>query len=89
MRTTRFAVTVSGSATEQNIRLVFRLVGAREANDDYDCGAEFTGYATDRPRLADSLALVMGRDGITIPRVNPRIPPLSKLEQTGGPPTAG
>jgi hypothetical protein len=33
----------------------FKLVGTRERNDDYDCGAKFTGYATDSTYEADSL----------------------------------
>ncbi|MGH3105155.1 MAG: calcium-binding protein [Gaiellaceae bacterium] len=82
MSTTPFQVVVSGSATAQSIRLKFRLVGARESNDDYDCGANFTGFATDSPRLADSLELVQG-DGITVSRANPRIPLLRKLEEIG------
>ena len=83
MSTTPFQVDVSGSATDESIKLRFRLVGAKETNDDYDCGANFTGYASDSPRLADSLELVQG-DGITVSRVNPSIPPLTKLEVVGG-----
>ena len=32
-----------------------RLVGTRERNDDYDCGAHFTGFATDSTYEAQSL----------------------------------
>jgi Ca2+-binding RTX toxin-like protein len=82
MTATPFRVTVSGSATAQNIRLRFALVGARETNEDHYCGANFTGYASDSTRLADSLELVQG-DGITVSRSSPSIPPLTKREELG------
>lgn len=78
-----FGVLVTGRATETRITLKFQLTGASESNEDYDCGANFTGYATDSPRLAESLELVMGRGGVTIPRDNPSIPPESVLEVIG------
>jgi Ca2+-binding RTX toxin-like protein len=84
--TTPFNAIVSGSATQTQIRLTFRLVGARETNADYDCGAGYTGYATDSTYLADSLEKVQEAQPngeITISRANPRIPPLRKLEETG------
>jgi hypothetical protein len=83
MRTTRFTARVTGRATEETIRIRFALEGAREANDDYDCGARFTGYASDAPRLADSLELVQPAGGIETARARPSIPPLSRLEVTG------
>ena len=79
-----FGVVVSGAATEQKITLRFQLTDAHESNEDHDCGANFTGYATDKPRLAESLEHVLGRNGITIPRADPSIPPLTSLEETGG-----
>ncbi len=78
-----FAVVISGTATEQSIKLRFELVGAKEANADYDCGSKFTGYATDDSRLARGLKLAQG-DGITVSRTNPSIPRLSKVELIGG-----
>lgn len=84
--TTPFTVDVSGSATATQIRLRFRLQGARERNADYDCGAGYTGYATDSAYLADSLEKVQDAQPggvITISRSAPRIPPLRKLEETG------
>jgi Ca2+-binding RTX toxin-like protein len=83
MRTTRFTVRVTGRATDTSIHLRFALEGASEANDDYDCGARFTGFATDAPRLADSLELVQPPDGIETSRANPSIAPLSRLEVIG------
>ena len=84
--TTPFDVVVSGSATQTQIRLTFRLVGARERNADYDCGAGYTGYATDSTYLSDSLEKVQDAQPngvITISRANPRIAPLRKVEETG------
>jgi Ca2+-binding RTX toxin-like protein len=78
-----FGVVVTGRATETRITLKFALTDAHESNEDHDCGANFTGYATDSPRLAESLELVMGRGGVTIPRDDPAIPPESVLEVLG------
>lgn len=81
-----FTVAVTGSATASQIKLRFRLVGAREQNADYDCGAGYTGYATDSTYLAESLEKVQDAQPggmITLSRANPRIPALRKLEETG------
>jgi Ca2+-binding RTX toxin-like protein len=82
MRTTDFKVAVSGSATGTSMRLRFRLVGAREMNDDHPCGAGYTGFAANNTHLADSLELVQ-EGGLAVPRANPKIPRLRKRVETG------
>jgi hypothetical protein len=83
IQTEGFGVRVTGAATDAVIRLRFALVGSRERNDDHPCGANFTGFASDGSRLADSLELAQPADGIVIDRAAPRIAPLSKLEVVG------
>jgi hypothetical protein len=83
MRTTRYQVRVIGRASQDSARIRFVLDGARESNGDHYCGANFTGYASDAPRLADSLELVQPADGIEISLTEPQIPPFSRLEVVG------
>jgi hypothetical protein len=83
MRTTPFSVRVIGRAANGLVTLFFGMEGAREANDDYDCGSEFTGYASDAERLAESLVWVQGTPGIKISQDNPSIPPLREVEVVG------
>lgn len=83
MRTTRFRVQVTGHASGGSARIRFALDGARESNRDHYCGANFTGFATDATRLADSLELAQPADGIEIALTEPRIPSFSKLEVVG------
>lgn len=83
MSTKPYRVRVTGRAADGKARIRFALEGARESNPDHDCGADFTGYASDSPRLADSLELVQPPDGIEISVENPSISPLRKLEVIG------
>jgi hypothetical protein len=83
MQTQAFRVRVTGHAAGGSARIRFALEGSRESNDDHYCGANFTGFASDGTRLADSLELVQPAEGIEISLENPSIPPLSKLEVIG------
>jgi Ca2+-binding RTX toxin-like protein len=83
MRTQAFQVRVTGQASGGTARIRFALEGSREWNDDHPCGANFTGFASDGTRLADSLELVQPPQGIEISLENPSIQPLSKLEVIG------
>jgi hypothetical protein len=83
MRTQAFRVRVTGHAAGGTARIRFALEGSREWNDDHYCGANFTGFASDGTRLADSLQLVQPSEGIEISVENPSIQPLSKLEVIG------
>jgi Ca2+-binding RTX toxin-like protein len=77
-----FDVDVSGRANNGRVRLRFHL-NAREHNDDYDCGANYTGFATNSTYVRDSLDLVSGDEGIVVDQTDPSIRPLRKLERTG------
>ena len=83
MFTQPFTVRVTGRATGETIALRFALVGSREWNNDHPCGANFTGFASDGTRLADSLELVQPPEGIPLSRTQLRIPPLRRLEVIG------
>jgi Ca2+-binding RTX toxin-like protein len=54
-----FSVRVWGWATEGHMYVGFDLLGAEETNDNYDCGAKFTGRATTSRFLPDSLEAVL------------------------------
>jgi Ca2+-binding RTX toxin-like protein len=82
VHTTNFAVQVSGHASGASAQLRFELVGARETNAEYNCGANYKGFATDSTYAANSLDLVQA-NGITVDRLYPRIAPLRKLEELG------
>lgn len=83
MKTTRYAVRITGRATESQMQIRFALEGAREANAETLCGANYYGFATDDTRLANSLELIQPPEGIETSRANPTIAPLSKLEVIG------
>jgi Ca2+-binding RTX toxin-like protein len=77
-----FSVTVSGRAAAGTLHLLFALPDAHETNADYDCGAGYSGYATDSTFLAGSLELVQA-GGLTVSQTDPRIPLQSTLEDLG------
>jgi Ca2+-binding RTX toxin-like protein len=83
MTTTEFGVRIYGRLRDGTVRLWFGLQGAREANEETYCGADFTGFASDATRMADSLEWIQGTDGITFPLAQPRISPLREVERTG------
>jgi hypothetical protein len=83
MTTRGFTVRVTGQATADTITLRFALEGSGESNDDHPCGADFTGFASDSTRLADSLELVQQPEGIRTPRALPNIRSLRRVEQLG------
>jgi Ca2+-binding RTX toxin-like protein len=56
--TTNFTVSVSGRVDNGKLRIRFALADAQERNDDYDCGAGFTGFATTSTYLPESLVAV-------------------------------
>jgi hypothetical protein len=78
-----FGVEVSGESAGSTLRLRFALQGARESNEDFDCGAGYTGFATESSHLADSLDLVQPPDGIAVDERRPAIAPLRVQENTG------
>jgi len=83
MSTQPFRVRVTGHAANGTARIKFALEGSREWNVDHYCGANFTGFASDGTRLADSLQLVQPAEGLGISLSGPSIQPLRKLEVIG------
>ena len=55
-----FEVDVSGHAAGDRATVSLSIPEATETNADYDCGADYTGYATTSHDMADSLAIVGG-----------------------------
>ena len=53
-----FRVAVTGWTVGPKMYLYFELPGSEERNENYDCGAKFTGFATTSTYLADSLLAV-------------------------------
>ena len=83
MTTTEFAVKVTGQAAAGKLTVRFELDGAREANEETFCGANFYGYASDDTRLARSLELVQPPEGIVVDQADPAIAPLVKTVPEG------
>jgi Ca2+-binding RTX toxin-like protein len=83
MTTTEFAVDVTGHAADGKMHVRFELDGAREANEETFCGANFYGFASDDTRLARSLELVQPPDGLVIDQADPGIAPLTKTVPEG------
>ena len=83
MSTQSFTVRVTGRAENGRARIRFALVGSREWNEDHPCGANFTGFASDGTRLADSLELVQPAEGLDVDLRSSSTVPLRKLEVVG------
>lgn len=83
MTTTEFAVEIRGQANNGQMNLRFTLDGAREANEEMYCGADFTGFASDDTRMARSLELVQPPDGLVLDQADPSIAPLVKTVPEG------
>ncbi len=60
--TTPFAVDVSGHRSGHEILLTLAIPDATESNEDYDCGANYTGFATTSHYMAESLEVVGGQE---------------------------
>jgi Ca2+-binding RTX toxin-like protein len=83
MRTTQFRVRITGTAADGKMTVRFELDGAREANDEMYCGANFSGFASDDARMARSLELVQPPGGIVIDQAQPSIAPMVKTVPEG------
>jgi Ca2+-binding RTX toxin-like protein len=85
MTTTEFAVRITGIAAQGRMTVRFELEGAREANEETYCGANFYGFASDDTRMARSLELVQPPEGLVIDQADPTIAPLRKTVPEGDP----
>jgi hypothetical protein len=55
-----FKVDVSGQATRDQAAVSLSMPGATETNENFDCGADYTGEATTTHAISDSLTVVGG-----------------------------
>lgn len=76
-----FPVVVGGFVSGSTAHLSLAIPDATETNQDYDCGADFTGYATTSHFMAESLDAVGGND-LTFGRSHPVIPTRTKEQDT-------
>jgi hypothetical protein len=83
MTTTEFAAHITGRAADGKMTIRLELDGAREANEETFCGANFYGFASDDTRMARSLELVQPPEGIVIDQADPSISPLIKSVPEG------
>lgn len=85
LTTTDYGVKITGTATNGDIRVLFTLDGAKEHNADYDCGAKFTGFATDSTFLDESLQTVEDAAGsyVAVNQAHPAPRHLSFHSDTG------
>lgn len=76
-----FPVVVTGHASATRATLSLAIPEATETNEDYNCGAGFTGYATTSHYMAESLALV-GGDHLDVSLTQPTSQTLTKTVNT-------
>ncbi len=79
----RFPVVVTGHASGSSATLSLAIPAATETNKSYDCGADFSGFATTSHYMTDSLMLV-GGDHLHISLTQPTARTLSKTVKSGG-----
>ncbi|HEY7149956.1 MAG TPA: hypothetical protein VH420_10980 [Gaiellaceae bacterium] len=72
-----FDFVVRGHATSKDVTLSLAIPKAAEEGDDYDCGADFTGFASTSHYMAQSLDGV-GGGALSFSRSSPHIPTLTK-----------
>jgi Ca2+-binding RTX toxin-like protein len=76
IRGNTFKVQVSGSATSSKVTLRLAIPAASEVGDDYDCGADFTGFASTTHYMAQSLQDA-GGGSLSFSRSHPSVPTLT------------
>jgi len=84
--TTNGTVDASGWVLGGVMYIRFKLVGTHEHNDDYNCGANFTGFATDSTYEADSLQEAQDAQpgGLIVTNAdNPTVGTLESTQNTG------
>jgi len=78
-----FKVDVGGRVSGSSGILTLSISDATETNDDYDCGADFKGFATTSHYMADSLSLV-GGNTLAVSSTHPTARTLTKTVASGG-----
>jgi hypothetical protein len=77
-----FSVEVSGHADGDVAHISLSMPDATETNADYNCGADYSGYATTSHIMSSSLSLV-GGDDLTVPLAAPSSFTAQKQTQSG------
>ncbi|MGP8204691.1 MAG: hypothetical protein ACLQVK_01320 [Acidimicrobiales bacterium] len=77
-----FSVEVSGEADGPVAHLSLTIPSATETNADYNCGADYSGYATTSHIMSSSLSLV-GGDDLTVPLTTPSSFTVQKQTHSG------
>jgi hypothetical protein len=78
-----FSVDVSGHASGDEAHVSLSIPDASETNADYDCGADYSGYATTTHIMSDSLSLV-GGDDLSLSLAAPSSSTVQKQTTSGG-----
>ncbi len=79
-----FKVVVSGYASHGRVLLKLAIPDATETNEDYDCGANYSGFATTTHAMSESLELVLGK-GLSLSKAGPTSPSITKTVESGDP----
>jgi len=79
-----FKVDVSGHRSGHELLLDLAIPGASESNEAYNCGANYTGFATTSHYMSESLEVV-GGNKLHISSIAPTSRTLEKTEETGDP----
>ncbi len=77
-----FKVLVSGVASHGRVLLKLSIPDATETNENYDCGANYAGYATTTHAMSESLELVIG-SGLSLSKSGPTSPSITKTVESG------
>ncbi|MGA2452436.1 MAG: hypothetical protein ABSG93_02865 [Solirubrobacteraceae bacterium] len=77
-----FSVEVSGQRSGHELLLNLAIPDATETNEDYDCGANYTGFATSSHYMAESLEAVGGNE-LHVSTTAPTSVTLEKTLETG------
>ncbi len=80
--TAPFAVEVSGHRSGHEVLLSLAIPDATESNENYDCGANYTGFATTSHYMAESLEIV-GGDELHVSTSAPTSKTLEKTVEEG------
>ncbi len=78
----QFGVQVSGYRSGHEVLLDLAIPDATETNENYDCGANYTGFATTSHYMAESLAVVGGNE-LHLSTTAPTSRTLEKTIETG------
>jgi len=79
-----FKVDVSGFASHHKVLLTLAIPGASETNENYDCGAHYTGFSTTSHYMSESLELVGGKE-LSLASSQPTSLTLEKTVESGTP----